>query len=95
MIRSEQMLQTKPDQDAFNRVCIKMGNETSYLTFQDIIDVFGWSAMELLLLLNNGNSNVTNITVTAPIEKLVKAIEDLRTEMMDEGRAIRETIRNN
>ncbi len=48
------MLQTKPDREAFEKVCKRFEGlnpfTTEPLNCKDVIDVFGWPAVELYLL---------------------------------------------
>lgn len=39
------MIQMKPDKEAFERVC-----KQNTLTCKDVVDVFGWPAIELFLI---------------------------------------------
>ena len=52
------MINTKPDRQAFERVCEKLDGIGGHLTLNDIVDVFGLPAFELLML------QQPNITVT-------------------------------
>lgn len=43
------MIQMKPDSEAFRRVCHRL-ERGEVLTCKDVVDVFGWPAVELYLL---------------------------------------------
>jgi len=50
------MTQMKPDREAFNRLAVLIETTNYTLNCKDVCDVFGWPAMELYILITQGES---------------------------------------
>jgi hypothetical protein len=61
MGRRKEMIQMKIDKEALERVEYEIQTEGRALTLKDIVDVFGWPAMELIILLVIHEDNTKNI----------------------------------
>jgi len=57
------MIQLKPDKEAFERVCkrLELNPFAEPLNFKDIVDVFGWPAVELYLLCTQENHKIIDL----------------------------------